>query len=123
MAERYSINTAQIAHVSTMVIWTPSAICFVKALSAFAVQPIVIMSNISSLISVLGFGASTTYLSALLTRMSGGLCNFTFGYADGLLCHCWWLLHCLLVSLLLVALLPTCWLCILVIMRLNWHIS
>ena len=43
-------------------------------------QPIVIMSNISSLISVLGFGSSTTYLSALLTRMSGGLCNFTFGY-------------------------------------------
>lgn len=43
------------------------------------VQPIVIMSNISSLVSVLGFGASTSYLSALMTRMSGGLCNFTFG--------------------------------------------
>ena len=42
-------------------------------------QPIVIMSNISSLLSVLGFGMSTTYLSALLLRLSGGFCNFTFG--------------------------------------------
>ncbi|DBA90651.1 TPA: hypothetical protein ACH3X1_003874 [Trebouxia sp. C0004] len=37
------------------------------------------MSNISSLLSVLGFGMSTTYLSALLLRLSGGFCNFTFG--------------------------------------------
>ncbi|KAL0030922.1 hypothetical protein WJX79_001406 [Trebouxia sp. C0005] len=42
-------------------------------------RPIVIMSNISSLLSVLGFGMSTTYLSALLLRLSGGFCNFTFG--------------------------------------------
>lgn len=76
-------------HIFPFSLVHPLQLYYIIVLKAFAMQPIVIMSNISSLISVLGFGASTSYLSALLTRMSGGLCNFTFGYADSLLWHCW----------------------------------
>ena len=45
------------------------------------VQPILILSSVTSMIFIIGFGASTTYTMAILMRLAGGLCNFTFGCA------------------------------------------
>ncbi len=45
------------------------------------VQPILILSSVTSMIFIVGFGASTTYTMAILMRLAGGLCNFTFGCA------------------------------------------
>lgn len=45
------------------------------------VQPILILSSVTSMIFIIGFGASTTYTTAILMRLAGGLCNFTFGCA------------------------------------------
>ena len=45
------------------------------------VQPILILSSVTSMIFIVGFGASTTCTTAILMRLAGGLCNFTFGCA------------------------------------------
>ncbi|DBB02074.1 TPA: hypothetical protein ACH3X1_000646 [Trebouxia sp. C0004] len=42
-------------------------------------KPILILSSVTSMIFIVGFGASTTYTMAILMRLAGGLCNFTFG--------------------------------------------
>ena len=42
-------------------------------------QPVVIISNISSLASVVAFGMSTQFAPAVVARLCGGTFNFTFG--------------------------------------------
>ena len=44
-------------------------------------KPMIVMSNLSSCLSVIGFGLSTNYTTALLFRFAGGFFNCTFMYA------------------------------------------
>lgn len=44
-------------------------------------KPMLVMSNLSSCISVIGFGLSDSFLMAALFRSAGGLFNCTFVYA------------------------------------------
>ena len=45
------------------------------------VQPLVVMSNVSSLLTVLAFGLTSSYTLAIVARLTGGLFNCTFLYA------------------------------------------
>ena len=41
-------------------------------------KPMVVMSNLSSCLSVIGFGLSTNFTMAMLFRLAGGFFNCTF---------------------------------------------
>ena len=41
-------------------------------------KPMILMSNLSSCLSVIGFGLSTNYTAAILFRLAGGFFNCTF---------------------------------------------
>ena len=43
-----------------------------------SMQPLVVMSNVSSLLTVLAFGMTDKYGLALAARLTGGLFNCTF---------------------------------------------
>ena len=79
----------QITHMFT----TDNSIMHLQAVSnhfsLMCLQPLVVMSNVSSMLSVLAFGCTDSYMLAMTSRLLGGITNCTFLYVTPPLSLSW----------------------------------